>query len=164
VTKRVVGKLGRLVLWLWPLVFGVVALIAMAPWVKQQHPAVAKVLGEVGVIFLACYGIFMVLRQQRRMDEVHLASQGFANSYGWLWGGVATTLLLLVPPVMTWLIDLVDTMVRMRGSGAPEVSNRLAVQLAFFYGVSLVMLMQGLGVCVASVVWWRRMGGLREKS
>jgi len=163
-TKRVVGKFGRLALLLLPVVFVVAGLLVAMPWVKQQNPAVAKFVGEVGVIFVACYGIFVVLRQQRRMDEVHLASQGFANSYGWLWGGVATIFLLLVPPVMNWLVDLVNATVKARGAGAPDTTNHLAVQLAFFYGISLVMLMQGLGVCVASVVWWRRMGGLGEKS
>ena len=162
--KRVVGKLGRLALWLSPVFIVVASLLIAMPWLKQQSPALARALGEVGVIFVACYGIFVVLRQQRRLDEVHLASQGFANSHGWLWGGVATTLLLMVPPVMNWLVDLANSTARVRGAGSPEAAHHLAVQLAFFYGISLVMVVQGLGVCVASVVWWRRMGGLGEKS
>jgi len=164
VTKAVCGKFGRLALWLSPVVFVVAGLLIAMPWLKQQNPAIAKVVGEIGVIFVACYGIFIVLRQQRRMDEVHLASQGFANSHGWLWGGVATTLLLMVPPVMNWLVDRVDAMAKVRGAGSPEMTNHLAVQLAFFYGISLVMVIQGLGVCVASIVWWRRMGGFGERS
>jgi hypothetical protein len=162
--KMIAGKFGRVALWFSPAVFVVAGLVVAMPWVKQQNPAVAKVLGEVVAIFVACYGIFVVLRLQRRMDEVHLASQGFANSYGWLWGGVATTLLLMVPPVMNWLVDLVNAMVKVRGTGSPDMTNHLAVQLAFFYGISLVMVMQGLAVSVASVVWWRRIGGLGEKS
>jgi hypothetical protein len=163
-TNRVAGKFGRLALWLSPVVFVVITLLIALPWVRQQNPALARLVGEVGVIFVACYGIFIVLRQQRRMDEVHLASQGFANSYGWLWGGVATTLLLMVPPVMNRLVDLVNAMAKARGGGSPDMSNHLAVQLAFFYGISLVMVIQGLGVCVASVVWWRRMGGFGAKA
>src|SRR5215475_9103067 len=99
-TRSAFGKVGQLARWLSPVVIVVAGLLIAMPWVKQESPAVAKVVGEVGVILVACYGIFIVLRLQRRMDEVHLASQGFANSYGWLWGGVATTLLLMMPPVM----------------------------------------------------------------
>jgi hypothetical protein len=154
-----VGKCGRFALWFSPVVFVIATMLVALPWVKLQSPAVARVLGEVGVIFVACYGIFIVLRLQRRMDEVHLASQGFANSYGWLWGGVATTLLLMMPPVMNWLVGLVTAR-----AGAADATNHLAVQLAFFYAISLVMLIQGLGVCIASIVWWRRMGGLGRTS
>ena len=161
--QRSVGKFGRIALWFLPVVLVVGALVVAMPWAKQEHPALAKIL-EVGVIFVACYGIFMVLRLQRRMDEVQLASQGFANSYGWLWGGVATVLLLMVPPVMNWLVELVNGMVKVRVAGPPDRANHLAVQLAFFFAISLVMLMQGLSVCVASIFWWRRMGGLGEKS
>ena len=163
-TKREFGKFARLALLLSPVVLVAVSLFIALPWVKQKNPSVSKVVGEVGVIFVACYGIFIVLRQQRRMDEVHRASQGFANSYGWLWGGVATIVLLMVPPVMNWLVDRVDAMAKVRGAGSPEMTNHLAVQLAFFYGISLVIVMQGLGVCVASVLWWRRMGGFGERS
>jgi hypothetical protein len=161
--QRAVGKFGRLALWLMPIVLVLAVLAFALPWARQQNPVLARILG-VAVVFVACYGIYMVLRLQRRMDEVHLASQGFANSHGWLWGGVATTLLLMVPPVMNWLVDLVNGMAKVRGASPPEASSHLAVQLAFFYGISLVMLMQGLGVCVASIFWWRRMGGIGEKS
>ena len=159
--KRVVGKCGRFALLFSPVVIALVVLAVAMPLVKQQSPAIAKALGEVGVVFVACYGIFIVLRQQRRMDEVHLASQGFANSYGWLLGGVATTLLLMLPPVMNWLIDLVNATAQARAGGSPDVTHHLALQLAFFYGISLVMVIQGLGVGIASFVWWRRMGGGR---
>ena len=44
------------------------------------------------------------------------------------------------------------------------MANHRAVQVAFFYGISLAMVMQGLAVAVASFIWWRRMGGLGEHS
>jgi len=166
-TKRVVGQFGRLVLLFLPFVIVVAGLVVAMPWVRQQNPEVAKVLGAVGSMVVMGYGLFMaftVLRWQRRLDEVQVASQGFANSYGWILGGIATALLLMVPPVMNWLVDLVNAMVTVAGTGSPDMTNHRAVQLAFFHGISLVMLMQGLGVVVASVVWWRRMGGLGEHS
>jgi hypothetical protein len=43
----------------------------------------------------------------RVLDEVQKAGVGFAHSNGWVWGGFATILLLMLPPVMNWLIDTV---------------------------------------------------------
>ena len=163
-TKPLFGKLRRLALWLSPAVLLVAALLVAMPWVKEQSPQVAKGLAQAVVMLLACYGVFVVLRQQRRLDEVQIASQGFANSYGWLFGGVATTVLVMMPPVMNWLVDLVDAMAKGRAGGSPDMTDHLAVRLAFFYAISLVMLVQGLGVCIASVLWWRRMGGTAENS
>ena len=69
-------------------------------------------------------------------------------------------LLLMVPPVMNCLVDLVNV----RGTGSPDVSNHFAVRLAFFGGTGLVMVMQTLAFVVASVVWQRRMAGFGEQS
>ncbi|MBS0394065.1 MAG: hypothetical protein JSR54_05520 [Proteobacteria bacterium] len=136
----------------------IAGLLVAVPWLQAQHPALAKALGSAGVLAVAGYAISLILRRQRRMDEVHLAGQGFASSYGWIWGGVATTLLLMLPPVMNRLVDLVTARAGGISTGSPGATEHLAVHLAFFYAISLVMVVQGLGVCVASFVWWRRMG------
>jgi hypothetical protein len=165
-TKWVIGQFGRLVLWFMPFVIMSVVFVVAMPWVTQQNPALAQVLRPVGAIVVMGYSLFMVLRVlkwQRRLDEVHLASQGFANSYGWILGGLATVLLFMAPPVMNWLVGLVNAAVSALGTGSPDVTNH-AVRLAFFVGISVVMLIQGLAVSVASLVWWRRMGGLGERS
>jgi hypothetical protein len=69
-------------------------------------------------------------------------------------------LLLMVPPVANWLVDLVN----MQSTGSPDMSDRRAVGLAFVYGVCLVVAMQTLFGLVAAAVWWRRMGGMRERT
>ena len=100
--KRVIGQFGRLALWFLPFAIAVAGCVVAMPWVKQHNPVLATILGTVGAIFVMGYSLFMasmVLRWQRRLDEVQIASQGFANSYGWVWGGVAAGLLLMVPPV-----------------------------------------------------------------
>jgi hypothetical protein len=133
----------------------------VALWrLKQQNPAAASVLGPVVAISLMAYVTFITNRQQRRLDEVQLASQGFANTRGWVGGAFATVLLLMLPPVTNWLIDLVN----LQSTGSPDMSDRRAVALAFTYGVCLVVAMQTLGVFVAALIWWRRMGGMRERS
>ena len=160
-TNKVFGNFGRRPLWLLPIVLVVAAVALAMPWAKRVGPLVATALGEAGVMLVAGYCVAAVLKRQRRMDEVHLAAQGFANSYGWIWGGLAASLLLMLPPIMNWMVHLVHAMVRVRGTGPSGTPDGLAVQLAFFYGVALVMVVQALGVCVASIVWWRRMGGFR---
>ena len=152
------GKIGRAALWLTPIVIAA-AFIALW-WVKQQNPAVARVLGPAVAILLMGYVLFITSRQQRRLDEVQIASQGFANTHGFVGGAFATVLLLLLPPVTNWLVYLVN----IQSTGSPDMSDRRAVRLAFIYGVCLVVVMQTLGIFVAAAVWWRRMGGIRERS
>ena len=137
----------------------VVAFVFALLWLKQQNAAVAGVLGPVGAILLMGYSLFFTYRQQRRLDEVQIASQGFAHTHGWLIATFATVLLLMVPPVMSWLIDLVN----MQSTGSPDMPDRGAVRLAFLYGASLMVVMQTLGVLVAAAIWWRRMGGMGER-
>lgn len=165
-TKRVIGHFGRAVLWFMPFVIMCVGFVVAMPWLRQHNPALAEILRPVGATLVLGYAFFMVLRVlkwQRRLDEVQVASQGFANSYGWILGGLATVLLLLVPPVMNWLVGHVNAAVNALGAGSPDRTN-LAVRLAFFVSISLVMVIQGVAVSVASVVWWRRMGGLGERA
>jgi hypothetical protein len=66
----------------------------------------------------------------------------------------------MIPGVTDWLVDLVN----LQSTGSPTVTDRRAVQLAFAYGAALVVTLQGLGSLVAAAIWWRRVGGLRERS
>jgi cobalamin synthase len=151
------GKIGRAALWLTPIVI-VAAFIALW-WVKQQSPAAASVLAPVVGISLMVYVTLMSSRQQRRLDEVQIASQGFANTHGFVGGATVTVLLLMLPPVTNWLIDLVNT----QSTGSPDTLDRVTVRLAFIYGVCLVVAMQTLCGLVAAAIWWRRMGGVGER-
>ncbi|MBS0374700.1 MAG: hypothetical protein JSR73_08945 [Proteobacteria bacterium] len=153
--KSAMARVGRTTLWILPAVAVVVGLAVAMPWLKLQNPVIAKGLGITGVVFLMGYSLYVTQRQQRRLDEVQVAMQGFANSRGWIWGGMATVLLLLVPPVMDGLVAFVNEF----GTGSAGTTTALSVRLAFFFGVSLVMMVQALCVSVAAIVWWRRMGG-----
>jgi hypothetical protein len=73
--------------------------------------------------------LFLGKRESRRWDEVQSASVGFASANSWVWGGFATILLLMVPPVMNWLVDLVNAVVQRAGHGSPDMTNHLAVRL-----------------------------------
>ena len=73
---------------------------------------------------------------------------------------MVTPLLLLLPPVTNPLIDLAN----MLSTGSPDMSDRGAVQLALFFGLILVVLIQCVAVIVASAIWQRRMGDMREPS
>ena len=152
------GTVGRLLFWLTPI--AIVAGLFAVLWLKQRNPEVASVLGPAVAISFMAYTTFVVSRQQRRLDEVQIASQGFANANGLIYGATVTVLLLMLPPVRNWLVDLVNV----QSTGSPEMSDRRAVGLAYVYGVSLVVAMQALIGLVAAAIWWRRMGGMRERS
>src|SRR3546814_4733356 len=79
------------------------------------------------------YALFISHRLQRHLDEVQIASAGFASSRGWVWGGMATVLLLAMPPVTNGLIDLANTL----STGSPDISDHGAVRLALFFGLIL---------------------------
>ena len=109
--------------------------------------------------FVGANMTFAVSRQQRRLDEVQLASQGFANANSLIYGAGVTVVLLMLPPVRNWLVDLVNV----QSTGSPDISDRRAVQLAYTYGASLVVAIQTVIGLVAAGIWWRRMGGMRER-
>jgi hypothetical protein len=163
-TKSVVGKFARIALWFSPIVIVTTVFAVAMPWLKQQSLVVIEVVSAVASILVMGYGLFLAMRLERGLDEVQVASQGFAYAKGWVWGGVATGFLLMVPPVMNGLVDLVHALVNALGTPSPDMANQAAVRAAFFCGFALVMLMQSLGFVVASLVWWRRMGGLGEQS
>ena len=158
----VVGKFGRLALWFSPNVIVLAVLIVALRWMKPT-PVVAAALSVLFAIVVMSYTSFLARREARRWDEVQRASWGFACAHGWISGGGATILLLMVPPVMNWLVDRVNTLVNASGA-PPDVANHVAVQMAFTLGGTLVMVMQALAIIVASFVWKRRMGGNGEPS
>jgi len=153
-TKRVAGKFGRRALWISPIVIVMGGFIAAFHWLKPQNASFVMVLSAVVAIFVMGYCSFLARRVQRRLDEVQIAHQEFANSRGWVWGLYATSLLLLLPPVTNLLIDLAS----MLSTGSPDRSNRTSVQVALFLGLGLVALIQTVCIIVAAVIWERRMG------
>jgi hypothetical protein len=160
-TKRVVGKFGRLALWFSPVVIVAVGFLVVLWWTKPKNPVVVEAMTAVAAIFVLSYTHFLGKRESRRWDEVQRAGWGFASGSGG-WGTFVTMVLLMVPPVMNWLIGLVNAVVAAAQHAAhrampPDVANHLAVQLAFWFGIMLVILMQAVASVVAHVVWWRRM-------
>src|SRR3546814_13205242 len=83
------------------------------------------------------YALFISPRLQRHLDEVQIASAGFASSRGWVWGGMATVLLLAMPPVTKGTIDLANKL----STGSPDMSDHGSVRLASFFCPILVVLM-----------------------
>jgi hypothetical protein len=158
-TRKVVGRFAQLALWFSPLVIVVAGFFATIYWLKPRNATFVLVLSAVASILVMGYAGFTTLRVQRRLDEVQIASQGFATFRGWVWGMGATVLLLMLPPVTNGLIDLADTL----STGSPDMSNRTSVQVALAFGFMLLVLVQTVCVIVASAIWQRRMGG-REQS
>jgi hypothetical protein len=106
------------------------------------------------------YAGFISYMAQRRLDEVQVASQGFASRHGWTKGALVAVLLLMFPPFTNWVVDLVN----MLSTVSPTLSDRRAVQLAFTFGACFLMVMQLLGYIVSTAIWRRRMGGMGERS
>lgn len=163
--EKEVRTLGRLALWFSPVVIVFVGFFGALAWFKPKNPVVVEVMTAVAGIFVLGYTSYVGRRESRRWDEVQRASWGFASTNGG-WGTFATMTLLMVPPVMNRLIDFVNAVVERAGRQhlSPDMANHLAVQLAFWFGVMLVILMQALASVIATVVWWRRMGGVGEQS
>src|SRR5689334_13294231 len=160
---RGLRKLGRLALWFSPVMIAAACFVLAIRWLSPG-PVVSEVLSAVLGIVVLGYCLFLGHKESRRWDEVQRASQGFASANGWVWGGFATLVLLMVPPVMDWLVDLVNAVVNARGTRTPDITNHLAVRMAFAFGIVLVMAMQTLAITVFTVIWNRRMGGIREQS
>lgn len=158
-TTKPLGRIGRYMLWFSPVVIVAVGFFAAIPWLKQQDDAFVLALTAAVSIFVMGYAFFISHRLQRDLDEVQIAGAGFASSRGWVWGATATVLLLMLPPVTNWLIDLANMM----STGSPDSSDRGAVQLALFFGLILVVLMQLASLVLASAIWQRRMGGMEER-
>lgn len=159
-TANPLEKIGRCALWFSPVVIVVVGFFAAIPWLKQQNDTFVLALTAAVSIFVMGYSLFVSHRLQRQLDEVQIASQGFASTRGWVWGPTATVMLLMLPPVTNRVIDLANVL----STGTPDMSDRGAVHLALYFGLILVVLMQLAAVMLASAIWQRRMGGTRERS
>ncbi|MGH8219578.1 MAG: hypothetical protein ACREUT_13600 [Steroidobacteraceae bacterium] len=163
-TKKTPGKIALLTQFFLPLLIVMAVFIAVMPWLTRQSHAAAQVLTIAFMVLTLGYSLFMGHRWTRRLDEVQKAQTAFAHSNGWIWGGFATMLLLTLHPVMNLLIDLVNAVVNVRGTGSLDMTNRRAVMVAFVMGGTLVMMMQALAIVVAAIVFQRRMAGSGERS
>jgi len=152
--------LARCALWASPVVVVVAGFLAAIPWLKQQDDALVLTLTAAVSIFVMSYAHFVTHRLQRHLDEVQIASQGFASSRGWVWGVMATAVLLLLPPVTNRLIDFANVL----STGSAATTDRGAVHLALVFGLILVVVVQCVAVVVASAIWERRMRGTGEGS
>jgi len=158
VAKKIVGKFGQLALWVSPVVVVITGFFLTLPRVARQHPGFAQGLTILVALFVMGYSgtVAQRLQRLRPLDEVQVAQQGYAHTHGWSWGAGITVLLLMIPPVANWLIDLILALVNT--TGAPrEVMVRTALQVALFGGISLLVVIQTLCVIVAARVWGRRM-------
>jgi cobalamin synthase len=161
-TTKSLGKIGRRALLISPVVIAVVSFVAVLYWLRPHNSTFVLVLTAVVAIFVMGYTSFLARRMQRRMDEVQIASQGFASFRGYVWGAGITVLLLMLPPVTNRLIDLADVMT----ARAPDVTSRhrAAMLLGLNFGFLLLVLVQMVCIIVASAIWQRRMGGMQEQS
>lgn len=161
-TRKSLEKIGRQALLISPVVIAIVSFFAVLYWLRPHNTTFILVLTAVVSIFVIGYSNFLARRVQRRMDEVQIASQGFASFRGYTWGAGITVLLLQLPPVTNRLIDLTDVMT----ARAPDMTirHRTAVLLGLNFGFTLLVLVQMVCMIVASVIWHRRMGGTPEQS
>jgi hypothetical protein len=161
-TTKSLEMIGRRALLISPVVIAVVSFVAVLYWLRPHNGAFILVLTAVVSIFVMGYTSFLARRMQLRMDEVQVASQGFASFRGYTWGAGITVVLLMLPPVTNRLIDLADVMT----ARAPDLTirHRTAVLLGLNFGFMLLVLVQMVCMIVASAIWQRRMGGTAEQS
>lgn len=145
------GKIGRCALWFSPIVIVPIAVFTSIPWLKQQNDAIALGIAAAASIFVMGYSLFLTARVNRRLDEVEIAGQRFANTKGMTIGTVAAVLVMLFPPLMNVLVDLANTI----GAGSPEKAIRLGITIGFM----LVVILQLLGTVAVAIWWGRRLGG-----
>jgi Na+/H+-translocating membrane pyrophosphatase len=143
---------GRFILLAAPVVIVVVVMILLKPWLKQQGDTLPLVVSAIAAIFVMAYSYYFASRHERSMDEVMLASQRFAYARGTEAGWFVVPLIMMLPPVTNKLVDLAITM----SSGPNDSIERSTVQIGIAIGFMLVVIMQGLGMAIAGIVWWRR--------
>jgi|SRR5688572_14335012 len=107
---RHLGEIGRWALWS-PVVI-VPALLALMPWVEND--LIAAAFG----IFVMGYSIFFAERVNRRLDEVQIAGQRFAQTKGMTIGIFVAALVMIFPPSMN----------SAAGSGKQRLRPRIAGQ------------------------------------
>jgi hypothetical protein len=156
------GRIGRQVLLISPIVIAIASFFSVLYWLRPHNTTFILVLTAAVSIFVMGYASFLARRVHGRMDEVQIASQGFASFRGYTWGAGFAVCLLMLPPVTNRLIDLADVMT----ARAPDVTirHRAAVLLGLNFGFMLLVLVQMVCMIVASVIWQHRMGGTPEES
>lgn len=146
---RHLSEIGRWALWLSPVVIVPVAFFASEPWLEQWDDKIAAACA----IFLMGYSVFLAARFNRRLDEVQIAGQRFAQTKGMTIGIFAAALVMILPPSMNALADLANTV----GAGSPDK----AVKYGIVIGYTLVVFLQGVGLVAVSIWWERRIFGGR---
>lgn len=149
-TTNVLAKIARCALWVSPLVIPPVAFFPLMPWLRRQDDAVVLGISAALAIFVMGYALFLSARATRRLDEVQIAGQRFAQAQGWTIGIFAAGLVMVFPPAMNALTDLANAI----ASGSPDKAVRLGIVIGFM----MVTILQTLGILAVSVWWGRRMG------
>jgi hypothetical protein len=142
---------GRFILLASPVVIVFVGLILVHPWLKKQGDTLPLIVSAIAAIFVMAYSYYFASRHERSMDEVMLASQRFAYARGAEAGWFVVPLIMMMPPVTNQLVDLAITM----SSGANDSIERSTVQIGIAIGFMLVVIVQGLGMAIAGIIWWR---------
>lgn len=150
-TTNIPAKIARCTLWFAPIIIVPAALLASLPWLKEQDNAISLGISAAVTIFVMSYAIFLSTRVNRRLDEVEIAGQRFAQTKGMTIGWIAAGLVMIVPPAMNGLVELATTI----GDGSPDRS----VRVGFVIGVMLVILLQTLAMAAGSVWWGRQLRG-----
>jgi hypothetical protein len=112
----------------------------------------------LAVLVMGC-SMVLARRVQGTLDEVQIASQAAANYKGTGIGAMVALVLLMLPPVVNGLADLIYMLVK----ATPDVKDRAAMQVALVFGAMIVMLIQTFITLIAAVIWWRRAGGAGEQ-
>jgi hypothetical protein len=144
------AKIGRWALELSPLVIVPAALVAAQPWLNQQNDAISKGSAVAASIFVMGYSLFLAARVNRRLDEVEIAGQRFAQTKGMTYGCFIAVLVMMFPPSMNALVDLANSI----GAGSPDKAVKLAISIGFM----LVVLSQLLAMLAVATWWGRRLG------
>ena len=133
---------------LWSPVVIVPALLALMPWVENDY------IGFAVALFITGYSIFVGERVNRRLDEVQIAGQRFAQTKGFVIGVFAAVAVMACPPSMNALVDLANTVADILHEG----SRDKAVRTGIVFGYLLLLVMQGLGMLACGIWWNRRIG------
>ena len=143
---------------LWLLALVAVSAIAIW-WTKQINPQAVRIVAPLLAVAVMGCSLLLARRVQGTLDEVQLASQAAANYRGTGIGAMAALALLMLPPVVNWLADLVYMLVK----ASPDAKDRAAMQVALVFGAMIVLLIQTLITAISAIVWWRRVGGAGEE-
>lgn len=150
-TTNALAKIFWYALWIAPIVIVPVAFFASLPWLKQQHDAISLGISAAAAIFVMGYALFLAARVNRRLDEVEIAGQRFAQTKGMTIGMVAAVLVMMFPPAMNALVNLANTI----GAGSPDKAIKLGIVIGFILVISL----QTLSIVAVAIWWGRRLAG-----